>query len=91
MVQHKHYPLQLSSRYRHITSTPGNYPPTYPPYPSSPFPLPVTSNNGRQYPLQSSELTLLNDHVNLYNTQRAPLIIDFRVIADVICQIDWDV
>jgi hypothetical protein len=46
----------------------GSYPPTYPPHPNLASPLPFGSNNRRQYPLQSSELALLNDHVNLYNT-----------------------
>jgi hypothetical protein len=69
----------------------GNYPPTYPAHPNPPAPLPTASNNGRQFALSQRELGLLNNHIDIHNNQREPLDVDFRVVADVIRQIEWNV
>ena len=50
-------------------------------------PLQQVTNTGRQYQLTPPQLTISNAHVNLVNNQRAPITVDFRVIADAIRQI----
>jgi len=41
--------------------------------------------------LTANEMRTINDHIDLLNNQRAPLIIDLRYIADLIREIAWDV
>lgn len=69
----------------------GHYPPTYPSHPNPPAPVPLPTNAGRQYKLTPQQLAVLSSHIQLINTQRAPVDVDFAYIADLIREIDQNV
>ena len=60
---------------------------------SSSYPPPqisLATNVGRQYPLRPNEIALVNRHINLQNNRQSLPDIGFRVIADAIRQIQWN-
>jgi hypothetical protein len=67
----------------------GHYPASFPPHPNPPDALPPATNIGRQHPLNPQQLIIANNHINLINTQRAEIRVDFRVIANAIRRIRW--
>ena len=68
----------------------GIYPPSYPLNPNHPQnPLPPVLNRGRQYRLTPRQLATANNHVRLVNNERAPINIDFKIIADALREIRW--
>ena len=68
----------------------GIYPASYPLNPTPPqTPLQPINNQGRQYPLNQRELAIATDHINLVNSDRCPITIDFQEIADAIREITW--
>ena len=63
----------------------GVYPDSYPPHPNRPpqKPYPQDADLPRRLrPYTAAELTWLNREVDLHNTQRKPIVIDFQDIAD---------
>ncbi len=53
------------------------------PHPNPPLVIPQITNDRRQYQLSPAQLEIANQHVNLINTQKAPIVVDFRKIADI--------
>lgn len=67
----------------------GIYPQNYPPHPNPPPQLPQVTNNNRQYQLRPPQMLIAQKDVNLKNTQRMPITVDFTKIANAIRQINW--
>jgi len=68
----------------------GIYPATYPAHSNPPVQVPLATNIGRQFPLQLDQLAQVNADIALRNSQRSPIQIDLRDIADEIRAIRWD-
>ena len=67
----------------------GIYPPSFPEHPAPPNALPVVKNVGREHHLLQQGLDIANEYVRLFNTQRSPITVNFRTIAQGIRKSRW--
>jgi hypothetical protein len=63
----------------------------YPAHRNPPPPSPPATNVGRRFPLRQNQLAQANAEISLRNNQRAPIVVDFTYIADLILEVDWNV
>lgn len=66
----------------------GVYPSTYPPHPTLPTPIPHVTETSAGSVVELAEISRV---IDLKNNRRAPIVVDFAYITDLVREIIWNV